>query len=387
MERAIDATLAHDEARVASTGRPHAVVRLLAGNDRRRAIRFVQWITAGGVYLGCFALMVAGIPAGWMSGGRLAGWTAFVGVSTALSYGALRTGWSERFRDPALTEWQIVMASIAIVWGYLICGPMRTVALLPLLLVFLFAAFALPWQRIAVLAVFALGSLGVAVAWLKLTPPPWRDRPAAATLPIDDVNYLVVLIVLPAIAVIAARLSAMRNTLRERREELARLLAEVQRLATTDELTGLPNRRWIADRLRLEQQHADAQSTPLCIAVIDLDHFKLINDTLGHGGGDAALVAFAGRARSVLPADDIIARWGGEEFVVLMPGVDLEEAAIRIEYLRRSTGRLQAGGRAITFSAGVAQHAPGADVLDALRVADDRMYAAKQAGRDRVHAH
>ena len=189
--------------------------------DRRRAIRFVQWMTAGVVYIGCFATMAAGIDDGWMDAIRLAWWSAFVGTSALVSYVALRTGWSERFRDPALTEWQIVMATIAIVWGYLICGPMRTVALLPLLLVFLFGAFALPWRRIALLTIFAVGALGVAVAWLKVAPPAWRDHPPAATLPIDDVNYMVVLIVLPAIAVIAARLSALRNTLRARRARIA----------------------------------------------------------------------------------------------------------------------------------------------------------------------
>lgn len=387
MQQEFDVAIPDDAPDTASGRRWSGVVRVIAGDDRRRAIRFVQWVTACAVYLGCFALMATGIPAGWMSADRLGGWSAFVGVSTVLSYVALRTGWSERLRDPALTEWQIAMAIIAVVWGYLICGPVRTVALLPLLLVFLFGAFALPWRRIAILAVFAVGALGVAVAWLKVTPPAWRDHPPAAALPVDDINYVAVLIVLPAVAVIAARLSSLRNTLRARREELTRVLAEVQRLATTDELTGLPNRRWMTERLRVEQQHAEIDGTPFCVAVIDLDHFKHINDTLGHGEGDAALLAFTHRARSVLPGRDTIARWGGEEFLLLMPGVDLEEARIRVEYLRQSIVRLRVGERPLTFSAGVAEHAPGSEVLDAVRLADQRMYAAKQAGRDRVYAH
>ena len=360
------------------------VLQALAGRDPRRAIRLVQWVTASGVYLGCFLLMAIGVSDGWMDLPRLAGWTTFVVLSTAVSYAALRSGWSERFSDPALTEWQIVMGVIAADWGYLICGPLRTIALLPLLVIFLFAAFALRWRQIAILTVFALASLGLVVFWLTAFPPPWRDSPAAATLPIDQLNYIVVLVVLPALAVIAARLSALRRALRTRREELTQLLAEVQRLATTDELTGLPNRRWMTERLRQEQQRADGEDTTFCVAIVDLDHFKRINDRLGHAEGDAALVAFSRRARSVLPARDVLARWGGEEFLLLMPAVEIEEATIRMEYLRQSILRIMVDGRPLTFSAGVAQHVPGQDVLDDLRTADQRMYSAKQSGRDRV---
>ncbi|HEY4582126.1 MAG TPA: diguanylate cyclase [Lysobacter sp.] len=360
------------------------VLHALAGRDPHRAIRLVQWVTASGVYLGCFVLMAIGVADGWMDLPRLAGWTAFVVVSTALSYVALRTGWSERFADPALTGWQIVMGVIASDWGYFICGPLRTVALLPLLVIFLFAAFALRWRQIAALTAFALASLGIVVFWLSAYPPPWRDSPAAATLPIDQMNYIVVLVVLPALAVIAARLSALRRALRKRREDLTQLLAEVQRLATTDDLTGLPNRRWMTERLRQEQQRADGEGTTFCVAIVDLDHFKRINDRLGHAGGDAALAGFSRRARSVLPARDVLARWGGEEFLLLMPGVGIEEATIRMEYLRQSILRMRVDGLPLTFSAGVAQHAPERDVLEDVRMADQRMYAAKQGGRDRV---
>lgn len=360
--------------------------RLVMSADRRRSIRLVQWVTAGGVYAACAVLMAFGIDGGWMTADRLLGWSLFVAIGVITAYVALRTGWSERFRDPALTEWQIAMGIVAVDWGYAICGPIRTVALLPLLVIFAFGAFALRWRQIAVLTTFALLSLGAVAFWLSHAPPPWRDVPATAQLPIDRINYAVVLVVLPALAVIAARLSWLRSRLRSQREQLTQALAEVQRLATTDELTGLPNRRWMTERLRQEKSRANAEAAPFCVAIVDLDHFKRVNDRQGHAQGDAVLREFAQRARSVLPARDTLARWGGEEFLLLMPGIELEEAAIRMEYLRQSVLRIRAGEGPLTFSAGVAQHVPGGEVLDDVRVADKRMYAAKQAGRDRVHA-
>jgi diguanylate cyclase (GGDEF)-like protein len=358
----------------------------LLSPDRRRAIRLVQWVTGGGISLGCGALMALGLDAGWMSAGRLLGWSLFVALGTAAAYIALRTGWSERFRDPALTEWQIAMGIVAANWGYAICGPLRTVALLPLLVVFAFGAFALRWRQIAVLASFALLSLGGVAAWLTVDAPAWRDAPAAADLPVDRINFLVVLVVLPALAAIAARLSWLRTTLRDQRAQLIDALAEVQRLATTDELTGLPNRRWITERLSQEERRADAEGAPFCVAIIDLDRFKRINDRLGHARGDEVLRDFSRRARSVLPARDTLARWGGEEFLLLMPGVELEEAAIRLHYLLQNIHRLQVDGMPLSFSAGIAQHARGRAALEDVRLADERLYAAKQAGRDRVNA-
>jgi diguanylate cyclase (GGDEF)-like protein len=360
--------------------------QLVLSPDRRRAIRLVQWVTAGGIYLGCAALMALGIEGGWMTAGRLSGWFLFVATGTAVAYVALRTGWSERFRDPALTDWQIAMGIVAVDWGYAICGPMRTLALLPLLVVFAFGAFALRWRQIAVLTTFALSSLGAVPAWLALAPPPWRDTPPAAGLPVDRINFLLVLVVLPALAVIAARLSWLRSTLRAQRARLMEALAEVQRLATTDELTGLPNRRWITERLAHEQQRADAEGSPFCLAILDLDRFKRINDRLGHARGDEVLRDFAHCARELLPARDTLARWGGEEFLLLMPGIALDEASARVRDLLQGVHRLQVEGAPLTFSAGVAQHAQGRDVLDDVIVADERLYVAKQAGRDRVQA-
>src|SRR6185503_17599282 len=99
-----------------------------------------------------------------------------------------------------------------------------------------------------------------------------------------------------------------------------RQLAETRRQATTDELTGLPNRRWFDGRLQAAIERARVRGDSLALLVIDLDHFKELNDTLGHHAGDRVLAQLGARIRTALRGDDHVARLGGDEFAVLLPG-------------------------------------------------------------------
>jgi diguanylate cyclase (GGDEF)-like protein len=328
-------------------------------------------------------LLVAGVGQGWMAPAALRGWAGFVAGVQLASYIALRSGWSERFRDPSLSLWQLGMGVVAVNWGYLICGPMRTSALFPLMVIFAFGAFALRWRQIAFLTVLAVASLVAAVVLRQ--GGPWRAPAAAAVDPlqVDVYNVLMILVVLPALAVIAARLSGLRQKLRGQREALARALAEVERLAVSDELTGLPNRRSMQAGLARSLALADRGIAPFCVAILDIDHFKAVNDALGHAAGDAVLREVARRGQAVLRATDVLGRWGGEEFLLLMPGgADAASAA-----LARIRAALAAGGQAspaVTLSAGIAAYRPGEDADALLARADRALYAAKHAGRDRV---
>lgn len=156
--------------------------------------------------------------------------------------------------------------------------------------------------------------------------------------------------------------------------------------ALTDALTGLPNRR--AFEAKVAERGADPRSRARdCIALLDLDHFKRINDLHGHEVGDAVLRGFADVARQALRQDDLLARYGGEEFVVLFPDTTLEEAARVCERLRRTVAALPiaADGLAvrITVSGGVAGIGAGG-LGEALKVADLALYQAKAGGRDQL---
>lgn len=159
-----------------------------------------------------------------------------------------------------------------------------------------------------------------------------------------------------------------------------RLQEELNHHATHDPLTRALNRRAFA--LLAEKQVAQAARTgrPLAVLMMDLDHFKRINDTLGHSGGDATLCRFVAVAGDVLRAEDVLCRFGGEEFVALLPHAEAAQAVAAAERLR-----LAFAATGATVSIGVASLRPGEDLEDLLRRADAALYDAKRAGRDRTH--
>ena len=167
--------------------------------------------------------------------------------------------------------------------------------------------------------------------------------------------------------------------------QLGEALGEQRRLAVTDGLTGLYNRRYLTERMA-EQ---DAEGGAVSLLVVDLDHFKRVNDTFGHVAGDTVLREAAARIASVCRATDVVARYGGEEFVVLLPDTGEEEARRLAERIRTTLRQApvadSAGSIPITASVGVATRA-GAGIHRLMESADRALYRAKEEGRDRVVA-
>ena len=162
-------------------------------------------------------------------------------------------------------------------------------------------------------------------------------------------------------------------------------------LASTDGLTGLANRLKLAEVFERERGHARRDNRPLSLIVLDLDHFKRINDKYGHDGGDQALRHVADLLPQRLRETDLLCRLGGEEFAILLPGADLEKAASVADTLRQQLAKspLQQGDGQLTmtFSAGVAVLGEdGSDLNALLLTADRRMYEAKGGGRNQVVA-
>lgn len=172
---------------------------------------------------------------------------------------------------------------------------------------------------------------------------------------------------------------------------LATLMEDSQRLATTDSLTGLMNRRAFVDAVQREGERCDRTGAPLSVLLLDVDHFKQINDRQGHASGDAVLAALG----ELLPLQgrpyDVTARWGGEEFVVALPhagAIDACSAAERIRRAVESANIKAANGdvMSVTVSIGVAHRRAGEPLDSVVDRADRAMYAAKTSGRNRVCA-
>jgi diguanylate cyclase (GGDEF)-like protein/PAS domain S-box-containing protein len=171
-----------------------------------------------------------------------------------------------------------------------------------------------------------------------------------------------------------------------------RLREKLREQATLDVVTGLYNRRFLDESLARELHRALRRKSPLCVAMLDLDHFKRFNDTFGHEAGDALLREVGQLLRDKVRKSDISCRYGGEEFVLVFPDSSLEDTRLRVEEIRALVKALelrhgdQALGK-VTVSAGIAQaSADGSKPNELLRAADEALYAAKQAGRDRVVA-
>jgi diguanylate cyclase (GGDEF)-like protein len=361
-----------------------AAFEAVAGADPRLRISTTQWMITVPVYCGSALVYGLGAVRGWISMVHMVAWSTGVGLALAGFYVALRSGWSARFKDPTLTFAQIVFAVIAVDWGYFVTGPLRTATLFPLLLVLTFGSFSLPWRRIVSLTVFTLFSFAATVYVLHLVRSGGVWSLADPALRVDLINLGMVMVLLPAVSLVAVRLSSLRRRLRAERTALQDALREVQRLATRDELTGLANRRHMQQLLAAEEGRFKRCGHAFSVAVIDLDHFKRINDLHGHATGDQVLRKFAAQAGDSLRGHDVLARWGGEEFLLLMPYTRAEQATTTVQRLLASMRDLSTDAGAMSFSAGVAEFGQGDTMSCVLARADEAMYAAKQAGRNMV---
>lgn len=164
--------------------------------------------------------------------------------------------------------------------------------------------------------------------------------------------------------------------------ELERARGEAMEAALTDELTGVPNRRHILQLAESAITDPRRRSRPLCVAILDLDHFKNINDTRGHTVGDAVLRAFCDHCRKHLREGQRLGRLGGEEFLLLMPGTALDDACHALERVRKTLEPHD--GLRFTFSAGVGEAQAGEGLHALLERTDQALYRAKSDGRDRV---
>lgn len=184
------------------------------------------------------------------------------------------------------------------------------------------------------------------------------------------------------------RLSQTLRRKRELQKANARLVMrsdEYEAKAHHDGLTGVSNRIGLQHDLKLLMRAQEELLFPLAIVFVDIDHFKRINDTLGHDAGDEVLKFFAVNLKANIQREDLLARWGGEEFVLMMPQTTEQEAAAVAERLRQHLGGLAwPAGLQVTSSFGVAQADGEASVEAAVTAADQAMYRAKRLGRNRV---
>lgn len=243
----------------------------------------------------------------------------------------------------------------------------------------------------ALLSTFIAGSVTRPLAVISRVVARIKGGELGARAATDDAGVMAPLAA--GINDMAARIAFTQEDLRRQvasaTAELRQQKEAAERAARIDALTGVANRRAFTEIAEAEVHRALRYGTPLSLVLIDVDHFKSINDQHGHPTGDAALAAFAEILGQAVREVDVVGRWGGEEFVILLPGTGAGEALPVAERMRAATAgsRLQFQGRQIVYTAsfGVAEfHAADADFYHLLSRADTALYEAKKRGRDCV---
>lgn len=352
----------------------------ILGTTERQRVRVAMVLMTMAVYLLFALLQHVEVLLGFIDPRASAWLTAFYLGGSAFFYVLLRTGWSERLADPSLTLAQTVHGVLAVIWAYAITGPARGAVLAILVLVLAYGMFSLSVRQARGLALFAFIDLLAVMAWKSQTDA--LRYPVA----VEAVHLVFGVIVLLGVSALSVRMGVMRERLRQQKQALEASLAQIQQLATRDELTGLVNRRHMMTLLRAEQVRQQRSGDAMSLVLLDIDHFKRINDSHGHQTGDAALRTFA---QSVLPSlrdSDVLARWGGEEFLLMLPATQAAQALQCVERMRASLADVPfdaiAPGLRITFSAGLAACQSGESYEAVIERADMAMYRAKEAGRN-----
>jgi diguanylate cyclase (GGDEF)-like protein len=351
--------------------------------DERQRLRVRRFLIASGTsLLLCLVLYVCGylgvLPMRAAERGA-AGIVALIVVFYVL----FRSGVNLRFADPSLTSQQMGAAILFLAYFMYYAESVRSELSLFYLVALQFGMLRLGTRRLLLLAGFALVVHG---AMLGL----WHAGEPAANAMRSAAQFAVLLIVLPWFAAMSGYVNSLRQGLSDSNRHLREANLRVEQIAMRDELTGAFNRRSLMATLEREISRAQRLGTQLCVCLFDIDHFKRINDRWGHATGDAVLRQFALIAGTKLRGADVFGRYGGEEFLLILPDTDARGAVLAAERIREDVGRTDfpqlPRDHHITVTGGVAAWVRRELVSEFLKRADAGLYQGKEAGRNRVVA-
>ena len=294
----------------------------------------------------------------------------------------IRSGWSRRWHEPSLTVPQMVFALCSAAIAYALIGAGRGAVFPIVMVVLMFGMFIASPRQMRWVSAFAVALFGVVMALMAtLQPEVYVPR-------IEFGHFLLVLTMVPGVSVLAARLSRMRHRSRLQRADLAQALSRLREHTTRDELTGLINRRHMQELMEQEHQRCIRSGQTFCLAVLDIDNFKPVNEQHGYTVGDAVLRAVAQEALRHVRVSDVLSRWGGEEFVLMLSDARAALARGGLERLHEKVGALRilhgSAALGVTMSGGLAEHHAGETVAQTLERALNALHDAKAQGRNRV---
>jgi len=361
---------------------PSSVVHALAGAGARQQRQVLYWAITLGLYAVCVLLLVVEVHTGVAAAQPVTWLVAAIAIGALLFYVPVRASERLGLSTSMLAMAQAVYAISCIVVAYAMIGPARGCTLAILLVVLVFCAFALTPRQAHGMSLFAIVLLGAAMLVMNRIEPRHYDAPQ------EFVHFILAASMLAAVSFLTGQLSLLRHRLKAQKTELADALARIQEMATRDDLTLLTNRRHMTELMAYEKLRHDRKGHTLCLALLDIDWFKRVNDTHGHAAGDQVLRGFAQQALSAIRSTDVLARWGGEEFLLMLPDTELVPATQVLGRIQAKVSALRLAAAdatlQVTFSAGMTASRPGEPLSNAIERADRAMYTAKAAGRNRI---
>lgn len=305
-------------------------------------------------------------------------------VAINLTFLALfKTGLNLRFRDPSLTALQMVVSILpALAVMYLLeSGQARAAVMVLAIVPVLYGMLALNTRQLLLVGVLFIGCYGLLIGALAF----WR--PHSLQLTLELLQGIVLVVVILQIGVIGGYISGLRQKLRERNVELQQALVQINDMANRDMLTGLFNRRHLFEVLSREVNRERRAKTNFSVCIMDVDYFKQVNDDYGHNSGDLVLKRIAEAVPKTLRNIDCFGRYGGEEFLLVLPQTSLKGAVIKAERVRELVANLEfpeiGKDFQVTTSIGIAQYQLEESAEDTIARADKALYVAKANGRNR----
>jgi diguanylate cyclase len=297
--------------------------------------------------------------------------------------GLILSGKTRSLHDPSLTSLQLLGACGFNLLGFLLAPQIAYFFMINLFVPLSYGSVHFTQRMFLVSWILLSCMLGA----MMLTTGTYDDFTLAT--PTDRIFFWAVIVfALGRFLAINAEVSRLRVRLQRKNNELAHAASRLNDLASRDELTGLWNRREFMRLLLEESRRAVRSQSSFCVAIIDIDHFKKVNDTFGHLTGDAVLHELAQLLESMRRATDSVARYGGEEFTLLLVNAKLATATVALERIRSQVMQYDweviAAGLHLTISVGIAAWRPGETLTQVLNRADAALYEAKDAGRNCV---
>lgn len=356
--------------------------RWLFGTEPKQRIRLVQCSVAMLLALASSVTMSYLAWVGLADPPRVALWATVLCGGFAVFFLVIRSGANLRFQEPSLTVPQMVFAITCGAAGYALAGTGRGNAFPIIMVIFMFGMYALTSRQIWRVGLFAIAILGSTMALMS------HLHPDVFVPAVEWSHFLMIVVMVPAVTMLTSQLSRMRERLRRQKKELSSALARIQDLATRDELTGLINRRHMVELMEQERQRGVRSGQTFCIALLSLDEHDALVAAGSGDQGDALLQSFAREALGVIRIADLLSRWNGAEFLLMLSDTRASLARLSLERLRE---RIQSMSTDIgiapvqtRFSVGVTEHRAGESVAETIERAEGALQSARSAGPNRV---